>query len=147
MDREGRTSYYKGVKFRSRTESEAAWWFTVAELPWKYEPTQIRIDAHEYYTPDFIVQVPEMGDVIVEVKPTLGLLYQEAMLKLMKLATVVDNAILGRVMVWDEDAFPTPNDYRLDAGRQWDPFVKMNIQWGGHWYESDLKHERTKYNG
>jgi hypothetical protein len=44
---------YGGVRFRSRAEAQWAKFFTVARLPWHYEPHQYRLPHATRYTPDF----------------------------------------------------------------------------------------------
>lgn len=63
---------YRGVRFRSRLESEWARFFDALGLTWEYEPESFTIDAGAgdtaRYTPDFRVVTPR-GTAWIEVKP------------------------------------------------------------------------------
>jgi len=87
-----RTKYGK-VWFRSRLESRWAEWFDQQDIPWKYEPTSFGIDTARHYTPDFAIQVPEIGAVLCEVKPTWKQAVEDA--RLQRLAQIIGNPCLA----------------------------------------------------
>lgn len=66
----GRTTFYNGIRMRSRLEAAFAAWLDERELTWRYEPHAFAT-AHGQYLPDFLVE-HDATRVYIEIKPTLG---------------------------------------------------------------------------
>lgn len=63
----GRTTFYNGIRMRSRLEASFAAWLDRHELEWSYEGPAFGNPARQYL-PDFTV-TSEVGRIFVEVKP------------------------------------------------------------------------------
>lgn len=51
---------YNGIKFRSRLEAKWAYFFDLAGIVYRYEPTAFKLDDGTIYLPDFFL--PDVGD-------------------------------------------------------------------------------------
>lgn len=66
----GRTTFYNGIRMRSRLEATFAAWLDEQQLAWRYEPHAFATVAGQYL-PDFLVE-HNGARVYIEIKPTLA---------------------------------------------------------------------------
>jgi len=62
-------TFYKKIKFRSRTEARWAVFFDLIEFKRDYENQGYKLDDGECYLPDFELTLPNGNELYIEVKP------------------------------------------------------------------------------